>query len=277
MEIKYIIIDKSYLFGVNMYYQQKNSVGKYFFEIIRYKDFYFEQHLHRHYELIYVREGATDVKIGNDWEKVSEGECAFIPSNTLHSYKTDETSIVDVCVFSADFIPVFFNEIRQKRPNKCKFTCSKHVLDYAKNELFNVNKKHDVFALKSVLYALAGEILKCIKFTKSLEKTDVLFDKLLEYVSVNFKEDISLDTASKELGYEKHYLSRCFHQVIPMNFSKYINTLRVDFASELLQNTDMSITEIALESGFQSIRNFNRVFCEVTGKTPREFSSITTL
>jgi transcriptional regulator GlxA family with amidase domain len=57
-----------------------------------------------------------------------------------------------------------------------------------------------------------------------------------------------------------------------MHFSRYVNLFRVDAATELLQHTDLPITEIALQSGFQSIRNFNRVFLEITGKTPsRQF------
>ena len=129
----------------------------------------------------------------------------------------------------------------------------------------------DLYTAKSVLYAISGEILQQIDFKRSTAKKDVLFDRLIDYISENFLEDISLETAAKTLGYEKHYLSRCFHQGMQMNFSRYVNMLRVDTATELLQNSDLSITEIAFSSGFQSVRTFNRVFLELTGKNPRDY------
>ena len=57
-----------------------------------------------------------------------------------------------------------------------------------------------------------------------------------------------------------------------MHFSRYVNLYRVERATNLLMNTDMSITEIALSSGFQSIRSFNRVYLELTGLSPSMMS-----
>ena len=55
-----------------------------------------------------------------------------------------------------------------------------------------------------------------------------------------------------------------------INLRQYINQYRVDHAKYLIVDTDESITDIALSCGFQSIRNFNRVFCRLTGMTPQE-------
>lgn len=254
-----------------MLYQRKNSIGKNYLEMIRYKDFEWEQHLHRHYELVYVREGALMVYLPFCSEIIKEGECAFIPANTLHSFKTDKSSLVDVCIFSADFVPLFKTEIAGRRPEGCKFICKKSILAFAESELFVENHLPNLYTAKSVLYAITGEIIRQIQFLKSVDNKEILLDKLIEYVSINYKNDISLDSAAESLGYEKHYLSRCFRSVIPIHFSKYVNILRIDAATELLQYSNLPITEIALQSGFQSIRTFNRVFLEITGKSPREY------
>ena len=50
-----------------------------------------------------------------------------------------------------------------------------------------------------------------------------------------------------------------------------MTTLRVDAASNLLKNTDMSLVDIAFECGFGSERNFYRSFKEFTGLTPKEY------
>ena len=55
-----------------------------------------------------------------------------------------------------------------------------------------------------------------------------------------------------------------------MHFSRFVGWYRVDRARTLLQSTDLPITEVALRSGFQSTRSFNRVYRELTGLTPTQ-------
>ena len=85
-----------------------------------------------------------------------------------------------------------------------------------------------------------------------------------------YKEDISLKSLSEKLGYEEHYISRCFNRYFDRNFKSFINELRISFAIEYMnQNPDSTITQIALSSGFQSVRSFNRAYKNVVGTTPK--------
>lgn len=254
-----------------MLYQQKNSIGQFYFEFIRYTDFHYEAHMHRHLELIHVREGSLILEIQNRREQIEAGGYAWIPSNSIHRYLTPVSSVVDVCIFSEDFVPAFARETREKKADRSGFSCRSSVTDFADRELFVEGKAPDFYTLKSVLYAVMGELLSQVPFTKVTAKNELLMDRLIRYVAENYKENITLRSAAKVLGYEEHYLSRCFHNVIPMHFSNYVNLFRVDAAKELLQRSDLSVTEIAEQSGFQSIRSFNRVFLEVTGKKPSQF------
>ena len=254
-----------------MIYQHKNSIGHNFFEMIRYNNFNFEMHMHRHFELIYVRKGELLVDLFFFNEVVKQGECAFIPSNYLHSYKSLTETIVDVCVFSSDFVPKFNNEISKKNIASTKFICEKNILDFAKKVLFVTNNIPNEYTCKGVLYAICGQILSLLTFKKQVERKDVLFNNIIEYIAKNFTKDISLKSMSKELGYEVHYLSKNFRKIIPIHFNKYLNLFRVDRAIELLQNTNKSVSDIAFESGFQSIRTFNRAFLEVVKCAPNEY------
>ena len=87
----------------------------------------------------------------------------------------------------------------------------------------------------------------------------------------NYRDDISLVSLAEHYGYEYHYLSRQFHTLFHMNFKDFLNTYRLEHARELLLHTDMNITEISHNSGFQTMRTFNRVFLQQTGMTPTEF------
>ena len=251
-----------------MLYQSKNSVGQSYFECLRYVDFKYIPHMHRHPELVRVVEGEILVHFDGKTERVPAGEYAFIPPNIVHSYETPQHSLADVCIFSQAYVPAFFKEIQDKRLARTRFVCRASIAEYAGKELFVTDHIPDFYALKSALYAVLGEFLACAVFEDVTGKSSALMDKVVRYVAENYTEDITLASMAAALGYEQHYLSRCFHALIPMHFSRYVNWYRVDAATELLHNTDLSITEIALRSGFQSIRSFNRVYLELTGTVP---------
>lgn len=54
----------------------------------------------------------------------------------------------------------------------------------------------------------------------------------------------------------------------------YLNMIRVEHAAEQMKLTGKKLLEIALNSGFNNIRTFNRVFKQITGYTPSEFSAL---
>lgn len=254
-----------------MFYQLHNSITQYYFECIRYRNFNYDAHMHRHPEIVYVRKGSVLLKSGSNSEIISAGEFGWIPSNCIHSYENVCDSVVDVCIVSEDYIPSFAKEINGKTPDKAKFTCRNSVKWFVDAELFSADKTPDFYTLKSVMYAMVGEIISQISFETISTKNDILINNLVKYVSENFTNNINLKTAASVLGYEEHYLSRCFHDLIPMHFSKYVNLYRLDTACMLFQHTDLSVSEVAMQSGFQSLRTFNRAFRDFTGKSPSDF------
>lgn len=56
-----------------------------------------------------------------------------------------------------------------------------------------------------------------------------------------------------------------------MNFSTYVNQQRIDYAKNLLISTKLSVAEIAFESGYDSLRTFNRSFRQISGISPTDF------
>jgi len=94
---------------------------------------------------------------------------------------------------------------------------------------------------------------------------------VISYISEHFCEPLSLEILSKELGVCRFYLSRIFTQVLHTGFHEYVNTLRIDQAKKLLENTRDSILDVAIQCGFQNQQTFNRVFKEICGITPSAF------
>ena len=87
------------------------------------------------------------------------------------------------------------------------------------------------------------------------------------------KNKTSLFDIAEKLGYNYHYLSKKFNKTFSMSFTEYLNSYRLEQALTLLTETDFNITEIAIESGFQSIRSFNEIFKQHTGTTPAKYRS----
>lgn len=254
-----------------MLYQHENSVGKNFYECIQYHDFYYVPHMHRHPELIYVREGEVLVESsGGCVETIGKGEYALVLPNCIHGYTTPNHSLVDVCIFSQDYASSFFKDVRGKKADRTRFLCRPAISELVTREMFVTDRAPDLYLMKSMVYAVLHEYHNQVTFSKVESKNELLLNQIVGYVEANYTEDITLKGMGEALGYEPHYLSRYFHDRIPMHFSKYVNWYRVDMATELLRNTELPITEIAARSGFQSLRSFNRVYRDFTGITPSE-------
>ena len=78
---------------------------------------------------------------------------------------------------------------------------------------------------------------------------------------------------AKKFGVSKYVLSRVFSSTLHTNFNQYLNEYRLNYVVLLLEHTDMMITDICLESGFQSQRTFHRAFQKKFRKTPREYKN----
>lgn len=100
------------------------------------------------------------------------------------------------------------------------------------------------------------------------------FEFVIKYIDKNYMYDISLDTLAKVSGYSKFYFSKIFYKYTNSTIPDYINRRRIRAAEQLLSRKKLSITDIALQTGFTSITTFNRVFKKINGCTPSEFKKL---
>ena len=89
-----------------------------------------------------------------------------------------------------------------------------------------------------------------------------------------FAEPISLDSVSERIGFSKYHFERVFKQVMHMTFYQYVTKVRISHSQLLLADASISITDIAIASGFSGSSAFSRVFRQETGKSPAEFRKI---
>jgi AraC-like DNA-binding protein len=95
--------------------------------------------------------------------------------------------------------------------------------------------------------------------------------KVLDYLDVNFREDPSLEKAAAVGSYNPSYFSTLFKKTTGYTYSEYLNAKKLGFACAMMKRKDLTLTDIALSSGFVSAASFNRAFKSVMGETPKEY------
>ncbi len=120
---------------------------------------------------------------------------------------------------------------------------------------------------QEILIEFAESAAKIIA-NKETNNTQVIYDKMVEYIKANYTNDISLKSLSDLLNYSIPYLSFIFKQVSGELFVDFVNQYRISKAKELMKSTDEPISSIALGIGFTSANNFIRVFKKYEGITP---------
>ena len=95
--------------------------------------------------------------------------------------------------------------------------------------------------------------------------------QVITFLKENYTSDISREGLAHAIDMNPNYMSRIFKQYTGAKLNDYINTLRIDDARERLTGSNSKIIDIALETGFESLATFNRVFKQITGKTPSQY------
>jgi AraC-like DNA-binding protein len=91
------------------------------------------------------------------------------------------------------------------------------------------------------------------------------------YIDENCDKDLSQVSVANYVGLSQYYFSRVFKENTSLSFSNYIAQKRIHNAIYLLSSDELSITEIAYQSGFQSISNFNQIFRKVMNCSPKKY------
>ena len=99
------------------------------------------------------------------------------------------------------------------------------------------------------------------------ERIDIIY----RHISNNFKNHISLDHISEMVSMTVPAFCRYFKKVTGKTFTKLVNEYRVVHATKLLSESQMTITDICFESGFNNFSHFSKLFKEFTGKSAMKY------
>lgn len=94
-------------------------------------------------------------------------------------------------------------------------------------------------------------------------------NRILTYIQIHFRKDLSLDHLAERMNLHPNYISSLFKKETGQTFVNYLNMLRIQAAQELLMsNSDLSVSSIGQQVGYDSKCYFSKVFKKYTGTTP---------
>ncbi len=223
----------------------------------------FGTHMHTAFELILVTEGDLICTMAGRDYRVGAGQAILIPPNRLHSFTTEHYSKDWLLIFSTDFVASFYRTIKDMTFADPVFPCTEGILS-------EFDWHDQLFLQKALLYHICGIAYQHSGLVPLQGRNELLIQNIALYVQDHYSEELTLESLSKALGYHSCYLSGFINQNFGMNFRTLVNRYRISAAEDLLQNSDATISEIAVASGFATIRSFNRAFEKIRGICPRD-------
>lgn len=247
---------------------------KNYFTAERHTDVSCPVHLHYAMEIVCVTHGTVAMNVNGIERIIHAGECILILPFDAHSFETPCASKCFVLVFSPELTPDAYALLRDKTAREPICTPDAAVFSMCDKCLPVNTPPTDEIRIRAVLYPLLAEILSKCEFVPAKRQYEgSVFLDAIRYVSRNFRtKDVSLTATAVALGVHRVYLSHAFRESCGMQYTKYVNSVRASYAARLLrEQAGKSISEIAYEAGFGSIRSFNREFKELYGVCPAEF------
>lgn len=256
----------------------------------------YQTHWHSYGEILLVGPGETNVfQINRDTYQLSEGDFLLIWPMEMHAIIDADRKESLVIQFSNAFINSlfdlrrimhFYRNMHVLRINAHRELVSKLrvIADSMKEVFFSAEPDRELrccMLLMEFMLTLdrhRDEFAPEMQNTAVYGYTDTVMRRMIlvtDYIKNNLTADnLSQGAMAEMAGISKEYFSRIFRSVTGMNYSKWLNMIRLEKATELLADKEKTMTEVAMLSGFQSISSFNRVFHAEKGMPPGEYRAL---
>ncbi len=254
-------------------------------------------HYHSYIELIYCLGGEYSVLLGNVSHKFMSGDLLVINSNEVHTIQSvspDGGSYIVLRfepellydstrdVFEVKYVLPFMinNATPQKIFKNSEIYCTDiPTLMYDALNEYNERRNGFELVLRSDICRIFVWILRywdgsgiTLRTAEAVDSEHIkIMQTVLDYIAVHYSEDISAESMARLANMSYSYFSRVFRRVMNKSFNDYLNFVRTTEAERLLTSTDMSITEIAYDTGFSSSSYFVKIFGEYKGISPSKF------
>ncbi len=251
-------------------------------------------HWHEEMEIVVAVRGRSIYNVDFKEYEVKAGDILIIPPASLHSFeqKGDEAFAGFVILFNAAMInnnaldicstkyiiPIFNNEMylpvsipSDNEHNQPIYKILKELLvsHFERPEGYELSIK--ISLMKLIHYFIEHHLYVKGNQRISTDKSTLQMKKIINYIEEHYSEKITLETLSLYAGISEYHLAHTFKKCTGQSPIEYINHYRLSLAANRLIETDEQIIIIAIDTGFNNISYFNRIFKKRFGVTPREY------
>ena len=233
---------------------------------------HYPPHIHSHIEFVYVLDGHLPLNAYGQNLVLNKNQFCIIMPYEIHSYKTEIPSDIFILACPPEYIPEY-KQIFSGKTYEPIYSDINNAYREIIDQITANNFKDDL-KKKSLIYFTLADIISHCTFTEKASFEYDLYRKAINYISENYTDEkLSLQSTAAHMGVSSSHLSRVLNSDGKPGFTGLVNSLRSYSAKQMLEQQNISMAQIAFETGFGSIRNFNRIFKKIYGYTPREIKT----
>ena len=246
-------------------------------------------HWHEEFEITCVQGGECTYLIDLQPVSVKKGDFLFLPSGVLHGIPEGKTKFLETDSF------VFHPEMLGVRGDVCH---TRYVLPVERGEIrfpfvigggaagklrtvferlktiFQEKESGYELEVKALLLQMMALLYRDVPFERKNRENEQVVEKLktvLQYIQEHYQKPVTVGELARLCHFSEYYFMRFFKQYMNMTCVEYLNQYRMEIAAGRLAWSGSSVTDIALDAGFNNLSYFNRVFKRSFGMTPREY------
>lgn len=183
----------------------------------------------------------------------------FMSNSNISRYINSETNLT--------FFELL-NEIRVKKAVELLIHTDMTVSEIA-SFLGYFDKSHFIKNFKSIINVNPNEFRRCYKGNNNY--SDNIYSEIVNYIYNNSSTNITINEISEMFNTSPVQINKNLKILIGKTFNEFLNYVRINKAAKLILSTDESITNIAFEVGYNTVKTFYRNFIKIKNITPREF------
>ncbi len=253
------------------------------------RSFQIPVHWHDEFEIIYVRSGFLTVSISGESYIGKTGEAFVVSPGNLHLMGA-QTGTVDYYTFLFPLKYISFRTddmldeklleplnsghlmICPRVKDTAKELCEQLIEIYEEKKDESVSKITTQVRTKIILLQFILEMWKKgFVIENDTSGRNTVEKEMVSYIQQNFTGKISLREFGEQFHLSEKYISRYFKEHFHITLSQYVTYLRLEHAKQLLQDTDIPVTDVAMQSGYQNVSYFIRSFQKAYAVSPLKY------